>query len=305
MQTFLIVDGNGLIHRAYHALPEFTTKDGKHTNAVYGFASIMHKTIAELAPAFIAVCFDTKAPTFRDKLYKEYRIQRPEIKEELKSQFPYVKEFLTASGIFNIEKDGLEADDLIGIIATISAKKNLKTIILSGDKDMMQLINETVYVLTPQLGFGKAKLYTSEEVKKTFGVSPEQIADYKALAGDSSDNYKGVTGIGPKGAVMLLNRFKTLEGIYAHIHEIESERMKKSLETFKKNALISKELATILTKDHVGFSIDDAKFEGYNEQLHQFFEKFEFASLESRFFPKQKKTVPAVKKIEDSQDSLF
>jgi len=305
MDTFLIIDGNGLIHRAFHALPEFTTKAGLHTNAVFGFASILHKTITEFAPKYVAVCFDTKAPTFRDELYIKYRTQRPQIREELKSQFPYVKEFLDASGIYKIEKDGLEADDLIGIIATKCSLEKIKTIILSGDKDMMQLIDDHVFVLTPQIGFGKGKLYTKEEVKKVFGINPKQIADYKAIAGDPSDNYKGVTGIGPKGAVALLNQFKTLENVYSHLDKIESQRIRNSLVVYKDNALLSKKLATIITENEVGFSIDDAAFTNYNETLHDFFEKYEFRSLESRFFPKAKRPVEKVEIKKESQDSLF
>ncbi|OGK20694.1 hypothetical protein A3C23_05885 [Candidatus Roizmanbacteria bacterium RIFCSPHIGHO2_02_FULL_37_13b] len=286
MSTYLLIDGNALIHRAFHAIPEFKTSNGIPTNAVFGFASMIHKAIYDLRPTHVIVCFDSKGPTFRDKLFSEYRTQRPEIKQELKDQFPLIKEFMLASGIKYIEKTGLEADDLIGILATRIENRDQKCLILSGDKDLMQLVSNKTNMMTPQIGFNKSKLYDASEVRKKMGVKPEQIPLLKALAGDQADNYKGVTGIGPKTAVNLILEFDTLENIYKQINKIKSQKIKQALIDCKDNAFLSERLATIITSNGIKFNLDTAKFAGYNEKLKDFFKNLEIRSLETRFFPK-------------------
>ncbi|OGK56757.1 hypothetical protein A3J15_02355 [Candidatus Roizmanbacteria bacterium RIFCSPLOWO2_02_FULL_38_10] len=284
MNTFLLIDGNALIHRAFHALPAFKTSTGIQTNAAYGFATMIHKAITDLKPTHVIVCFDSKEPTFRDKLFKQYRTQRPEVKPELIDQFPLVKEFLVSAGIKMIEKPGLEADDLIGILATRIEKTGQKNLILSGDKDLMQLVTKKTNMMTPQLGFGKAQLFDEQTVKKKLGVDPSQVPLFKALAGDPSDNYKGVTGIGPKTAVLLIQEFKTLDNIYKQIDLIKSPKLKQALIDYKDNAYLSQKLATILRTDGVTFDLDTASFTGYNEVLRNYFMKLEMPSLVNRFF---------------------
>lgn len=211
MNRLLIVDGNALLHRAYHALPDFKSLEGKPTNAIYGFASVIHKVRQDILPTHVVVCFDTAAPTFRDELFADYRSHRPETDKELIHQFPMARDFLKAAGITYFEQDGFEADDIIATITKKARQHNLQVVILTGDKDIFQLVGPGVSVLTPAIGFAKGKLFDREEVIEKFGVPPEKIADFKALVGDPSDNYKGVKGIGPKSAVNLIETFGTIE----------------------------------------------------------------------------------------------
>lgn len=300
--TLLLIDGNGLLHRSFHALPAFTMKNGQPTNAIYGFATMLYRATSDFRPTHIAVCFDTPVPTFRKKIFKEYQIHRPKMKDELKSQIPYVKEFLETAHISYFEKEGYEADDVIGtIVKKVNGK--MRTLILTADRDMMQLVNESTYVITPQKGLSEIGVYTIEKTIQKFLVAPSQIPDLKSLTGDPSDNYKGADGIGPKTAAQLLIRFKTLKGIYDHIDDIASERIKKSLIQHKDHALLSQRLATIINDVLVDFHIEKCYFEGYNETLKTFFLTMEFHTLIKRFFPTVKKKKE--KKDDKKQLGLF
>jgi DNA polymerase-1 len=297
--TLLIIDGNGLMHRAFHALPDFKAKDGMPTNAVYGFASVLHKVKHEVSPTHIVVCFDTPAPTFRDELFAQYRTQRPEIDPTLVQQFPMVEEFLQAAGIPFYLKDGVEADDLIAVAVKAGLNHNMHVIILTGDKDIFQLVSNDVTVLTPAIGFSKGKLYTPDEVHEKFGIPPEKIPDYKALVGDPSDNYKGVKGIGPKAAVKLLNQFGSIESIYERLNEVVPERTRALLIQEKEHALLSKKLAILLSEvDDVHVDIDAAAFSHYNESLRDFCDAYQFRSLERRFFEDSVEKKPSPEKHE-------
>jgi len=305
MKTLLIIDGHALIHRAYHALPDFMSKDKTPTNALYGFASVLHKVISDIKPLYVVVCFDTPAPTFRDKLFEKYRAQRPETDEELKIQFPLVRDFLNAAGIDHVEKEGFEADDIIAAITHKAHKKNIRTIMLTGDKDIFQLINESVFILTPQVGQAKnGKLYDRNAVIQKFGIPPERIADYKALVGDPSDNYKGVTGIGPKSAVQLLKTFDTVENLYKHIDEVENETIKQKLIQGEQDAILAKKLAVLEFDVGINFDIDRMEFNNYNEELKSFFDTYSFKSLKGRFF-KDESEVKKEKRKSKDQLALF
>lgn len=285
MKQLLIIDGNALLHRAYHALPDFKSKEGVPTNAVYGFATMLHRVIQDFHPSHVAVCFDTKEPTFRDEMYEEYRAHRPEPDKELVNQFPIARDFLTSAGIKYYEKDGFEADDVIATLTSSVRSDDFSVVILTGDKDIFQLVDEKVSVLTPGIGYSKSTLYDREGVIKKFGLPPEKIADYKALVGDPSDNYKGVRGIGPKTAVQLIKTYGSIDEMYKHIDEIESEKIKTLLKNEKKNATISKKLA-VLKEDVKGlnFSVEETSFSDYNEKLKDFFTEYQFSSLKKRFF---------------------
>src|SRR3972149_8344265 len=175
MDTLLLIDGNAIMHRAFHALPPFKTSTGIPTNVIYGFFSMLHKSVTDFNPNFIVVCFDTPKPTFRNKLFKEYQAQRPKISADFITQIPLVKEALGKAGITHLEKDGFEADDLIGTIAQKFKDNGIKVLILSGDRDIQQLVDKNIFVITPKLGLSNIKMYDTAEVLKTFGLNPEKI----------------------------------------------------------------------------------------------------------------------------------
>jgi len=285
-EKLLIIDGNALIHRAYHALPDFKSHNGIPTNAVYGFASVLHKVQSDLQPSHILVCFDTPEPTFRDALFDKYRTQRPETHEDLIKQFPIVDAFLESAGIPYFKKPGYEADDLIAVATKSAREHGMHVVILTGDKDIFQLVTEHVYVLTPAIGFSQGKLYDPQAVTDKLGIPPELIPDYKALAGDPSDNYKGVKGVGPKSAVTLLKQFGSIEDIYEHLDQVENSRVQGLLRAEKEHALLSKKLAMLVdTIDDYSIDIDSTEFSHYNESLRDFFDVYQFRTLERRFFP--------------------
>jgi DNA polymerase-1 len=294
MNTLLLIDGNAIMHRAYHALPPFKTKSGIPTNAIYGFLSILNKAIGDFQPHYIVVSFDTPVPTFRKKLFKEYQSHRPKMENELSAQFPIIKEALDAAQITHLEKEGYEADDVIGTISRTFHTNGDRVLILSGDKDILQLANEKVFVVTPQLGFGKQVIYSPDEVKKRFGIEPKQIPDFKALMGDPSDNYKGAKGIGPKTASKLLQEYGSLENIFKKLKTIDG-KIQKILEDHKEQIYMSKQLATILTDVELNVNIQKTAFHGFDEHLKEFLKRYEMYSLINRIFKERVKVSPSVK----------
>jgi len=296
MKTLLLIDGNAIMHRAYHALPPFKTSAGVPTNIIYGFLSMLHRVTIDFKPDNVITCFDTPAPTFRNKLYKEYQSQRPKIDDDFITQIPLVKEALDAGGIYHIEKDGFEADDLLGTISKIFANNNMRVLILSGDKDIMQMVNENIFLAAPQLGLSNIKIYDKSEVEQKLGVSPDQITDYKALAGDPSDHYPGARGIGPKTASNLLLQFGTVENLLNNIDKIKSEKVKEIVNGNKENILLSKKLATIKTDVEVDIDLKKSEFNGFNKNLKEFLYKYQINSLIKRLF--NERTIE-IKKVPD------
>lgn len=303
--TLLLIDGNALMHRAYHALPPFETKDGTPTNAVYGFLSMLHKSLVDFTPTHLAVCFDTPTPTFRKKMFEKYQAHRPKLDDKLKLQMPLIREALDAGGIIHLEKPGFEADDLIGTI-THKLKKNTRILIFTGDKDILQLVSDRVFVIAPLIGLANVKLYNREEVKKRFSLEPTQIPDLKGLMGDSSDNYAGAKGIGPKTAVQLLCQFHNVENLLKNIKEVNNERIRKIIVDNKKNILLSKELARIHTDVDIAFEFEKTLFHHFNPELRNYLDKLEIHSLIKRLF-KEKKEKPVRKnaEVDKSQIKLF
>jgi DNA polymerase-1 len=245
MKKLILIDGNALIHRSFHALPPLTTRKGELVNAVYGFCSILLKVINELKPDYIAAAFDLAAPTFRHIEYKEYKAKRPKAPDELYEQIPRAKEILQGFGIPVLEKQGFEADDIIGTVAKKMGKKDLETLVITGDLDTLQLINDKLKIYTLKRGLTDTIIYTKKEVRERYGLKPEQMIDYKGLRGDPSDNIPGVRGIGEKGACVLLKEFGTLENVYKNIDKIKSKSIVEKLKLNKKMAFFSKKLATI------------------------------------------------------------
>ena len=244
-KRLIIIDSNSIIHRAFHALPPLTTQKGELVNAVYGFLLVFFKAIREFQPDFVAAAFDFPAPTFRHKKYKEYKAKRPPAPKELYQQIPKIKELLGVFGVPIFEKEGFEADDIIGTISRLAPKKQvlpeIETIILSGDLDALQLIDAWTKVYALRKGVKNVILYDEKLVKEKFqGLIPEQILDFKALRGDPSDNIPGVTGIGEKTAIELLLKFGSLDNLYKELEE-NSEKTKTLKPKLKETLLKYKE----------------------------------------------------------------
>lgn len=294
MSKLVLIDGNAILHRAYHALPPLTTKRGEPINAVYGFISMLLRVIQDLKPTHIAVAFDRKEPTFRHEAFVEYQAQRPAMESDLSSQFEKAKDTISAFGIPIYEKAGYEADDVIGTLA-LQATEKLKdrkterqkskvddVVIVTGDKDQLQLVTERIKVYMPISGLSSAKLMGEEEVLEKMGVKPSLIDDYKALVGDPSDNYPGVPGIGPKTAINLLKRYGTLDNIYKHLKSIPEVTAQK-LKDGKESSKISKKLATIVKNVPIKINIEDcAKWDIDSQAVLDLFYEFGFKTLTER-----------------------
>lgn len=263
-KKLILIDGNAVLHRAYHALPPLTTKSGEPINAVYGLVSMLLKVVRDLEPTHIAVAFDRKEPTFRKVEFANYQSHRPETHEDLSSQFAKARDTLEAFGIQVYEKAGFEADDVIGTLATIACEMSKidEVIIITGDRDILQLVNDKkkIRVYMPVSGLSKMKMYEEKDVIERMGVFANKIIDFKALVGDQSDNYPGVAGIGPKTAIALLDEYGDLDSIYKNINEIK-EAVKKKLEAGRDSAYLSRHLATIV-KD-VELEIDFEKLRAW------------------------------------------
>lgn len=308
MGNLLLIDGNAIMHRAFHALPPFKTKNGFPTNAIFGFFSTLNKVIDNFKPQYLVVCFDSPVPTFRKKIFEKYQAQRPKMENDLAIQFPLVKQALDLTGITHLEKPGYEADDLIGTISHQWKRKEDQVLILSGDQDILQLVDENIFVITPQIGYKESKIYDSEAVKKKFNIMPKQIPDFKALVGDPSDNYPGAKGIGPKTAAKLLNQFKSLKNIFKNLDKIE-KKTGEILTQYKENIFLSYQLAQIITNVPLDFKIETAKFNGFNQSLKEFLLNYEIKSLTERIFKNNlsslKKNTADDKELNENQIKLF
>jgi len=289
MNKLVLIDGNAIMHRAYHALPHLTTKDGEPINAVYGLVSMLTKIIQTLKPTHIAVCFDRSEPTFRKLKFKNYQAQRPETEKELSGQFEKAREVLSAMNIPSFDKVGFEADDLIGTIA----KKSVRTgsaiffdevVIVTGDRDILQLVddNKKIRLYMPVKSLLNARLYKEEDVVERMGVAASKIIDYKALVGDPSDNYPGVAGIGPKTAINLLDEYGNFENIYKCLDKI-SDSIRTKLINGKENGQVSQMLAKIIT--NVPIDLDFRKMENWDlgsEKVVKLFGNYGFRTLLGR-----------------------
>jgi len=284
MQTLLIIDGNAIMHRAYHALPPFKSSDGTPTNVVYGYLSMLNKVIVDFKPDYLISCFDTPEKTFRNELFKEYQSQRPKIDDDFIVQIPLVKQAVDVAGVVRMEKPRYEADDLIGTITRIFETNKFRVIILTGDKDIFQLITDNVFVASPQLGLANIKIFDKSEVEKKLDITPNQIIEYKALVGDPSDNYPGASGIGPKTACKLIHQFGTVENIYKNIDKVESEKVKEILKKERESVLLSEKLATIMTDIEIDLDIEKLKFKGFDKKLIDFLTQYQMSTLTKRIF---------------------
>lgn len=286
-EKLIIIDGNALIHRSFHALPQtMATKKGELTNAVYGYTTVLLKALREFKPAYIALTLDKKGPTFRHKEYKEYKATRVKAPQELYDQFDRVRQITESFGIPIFEKDGFEADDLIGTIAR-TVDGGVDKIIVTGDLDTLQLVNDHTKVYTMSHGLSDSIIYDREQVKRRFaGLAPEQMIDYKALRGDPSDNIPGVRGVGEKTAIELLTNFKTLANLYKHLDSPKiKERIRELLRKYKKEAELSRRLATIRSDAKIKFDLNKARFGKFDQaKLAKLFNELEFKSLLPRVY---------------------
>ncbi|MBO7508174.1 MAG: DNA polymerase I, partial [Clostridia bacterium] len=215
-EKLVLIDGNSLINRAFYALPLLKNSDGEYSNAVYGFCNILIKLIESQKPKYFAVAFDMGHQTFRHQIYDGYKAGRKKMPEELAAQIPVLKSVLSAMNIKYLEEKDIEADDIIG---TLAKKINIPTIIVSGDRDLFQLVDDTTSIWFTKKGISDAVVITPQNIKEVYGVEANQVADLKGIMGDASDNIKGVAGIGEVGAKKLINQYGSVEGIYEHIDE--------------------------------------------------------------------------------------
>ena len=279
MEKLLIIDGNSIANRAFYALPLLSNSKGEFSNAVYGFVNILTKTILDLNPTHIAIAFDYGKKTFRNEIYSEYKATRKGMPNELAVQMPILKKLLKTMGISYFEKQNIEADDIIG---TLCKTPNCQKILLSGDRDLFQLLNNETIMWFPKKGVTEIEIITENNLKDKMGINPNQVVDYKALRGDSSDNIPGVAGVGEKTAISLIETYSTLENIYENIENI-SGKLKEKLENGKKLAFVSKQLATIKQDVELEYSLSDLTFEfPYSKETFNFFKEYEFNSLIKR-----------------------
>lgn len=281
----VIIDGNAIMHRAYHAIPPLTNGSGEQTNAVYGLVSMLLKIIEDLKPTHIAVCFDRPEPTFRKKEYAAYQSKRPEMEQELSGQFDKAKDVLTSMNIRIFEKAGFEADDIIGtLIKKGKAKKMEEMVVVTGDKDILQLVEDKsrVRVYMPVKGLSQAILMSEAEVQEKLSISPDKIIDYKALVGDSSDNYPGIKGIGPVTAVKLLREYGSFPGVYSNLDKIEG-KTKELLIKYKSDGEMSYKLARIIDNVEVAIDLDElSRWDLLNPKIEETFDRLSFRSLKTR-----------------------
>jgi len=277
----LLFDGNALVHRAYHAIPPLTvSKTGELVNAVYGFASILLKVLAELQPDYWIVAFDYPAPTFRHKIFEGYKAHRPKTPEELKKQFVRVHHLVEVLNIPVFEVEGYEADDILGTLSGKATSIEVDSVIVTGDNDMLQLLSTEIKAFMPRRSFNDSFLYDVEAVKAKYGVSPERIVDYKALVGDTSDNIAGVPGIGSKTATKLIQSFGDLEEIYDHIAEVTPIKLQTTLLQNKPQAFQSKELATIYREVPVELNLEDCQVKNFDrKKVIELFQELGFSKL--------------------------
>ena len=292
MSRLVLIDGNSILNRAFYGImgsKMLTTPDGKYTNAVYGFFAILFKVMDDINSDYIAVAFDLKAPTERHKLYEGYKATRKGMPNELAEQMPIVKEILELMHITVIEKEGYEADDVLGTLAKLGEKEGLEVTIVSGDRDTFQLTSKNIFVRIPHTKVGKTEVDTfgENEIKEKYGVTPEELIEVKGLMGDTSDNIPGVPGVGEKTALDLVKKYKSIDNLYKAIEEKTDtlkEKLKEKLVANKDLALLSRKLGTININVPLEEKIEDLKVQEWdNEKLFEKFKELNFNRFIDRF----------------------
>ena len=286
MSKIVLIDGHSILNRAFYGLPDLTNAEGLHTNAVYGFLNIMFKILEEEKPEYLTVAFDVHAPTFRHEMYSEYKGTRKPMAEALREQVPIMKEVLHAMGVRTIEQAGLEADDLLGTLSRRCEAKGMEVVILSGDRDLLQLATDHVEIRIPKTKRTGTEIedYYAADVKERYLVTPQEFIDVKALMGDASDNIPGVPNIGEKTATRIIADYGSIEHAYEHASELKPPRAAKNLVEYWEQAKMSKVLATINVEADFPYDLDEAKLGNlYTQEAYAYFQRLQFKNLLSRF----------------------
>lgn len=306
-KTIFLLDAYALAYRSYYAFiknPRINSK-GENTSAVFGFTNTLLEIISKQSPDALGVVFDPHGPTFRHKIYPEYKANREAMPEDMRKSIPYIKQIIEAMNIPVVEVSGFEADDVIGTLANRFAEKDFQVFMMTPDKDYAQLVKENIFVYKPSRSGNQPEIWDKQKVLEKFKVTPNKIIDLLGLMGDSSDNIPGCPGVGPKGAELLINKFKNIDGIYENIEQLKGKQ-KENLIEFKKQVLLSKELATIDTNVPFELNVSNFELKKPNEQkLNDLFEQLEFKNLINRVLKRTEKTKPLAKKTLPIQGSLF
>ena len=311
MDRFVLIDGNSIMNRAFYGImgsKMLKTKDGKYTNAVYGFLAILFKVMDDIKPQYMAVAFDLKAPTARHKLYEGYKANRKGMPEELAEQMPMIKEILKAMNIDIVEKEGYEADDVLGTLSRYGEKNGLEVTILSGDRDTFQLATDNITIRIPRTKAGKTEtdLFDRAKIKETYGLEPKQLIDVKGLQGDTSDNIPGVPGVGEKTALSLIQKFGSIENLYEKVEKQEAGlrgKQKENIENNKDLAFLSKTLGTINLEVPIEDTLENFKVEEWNkEEVSKIFKELNFNRYIDRFNLRDENVVEHQEKIEDIEN---
>ncbi len=285
-KKLVLIDGHSILNRAFYGVPDLTNAQGLHTNAVYGFLNIMFKILEEEKPDYLAVAFDVHAPTFRHKMYEAYKGTRKPMPEELRQQVPVMKDVLRAMNVVIVEREGLEADDILGTLAKKAQARGMEVSLVSGDRDLLQISDQHIKIRIPKTKMGRTEVedYYPRDVEAAYQVTPLQFIDLKALMGDTSDNIPGVPKVGQKTATELMVQYGSLENIYAHVEEISKKSIRESLIANRELADLSRTLAAIRTDSEVELDYEAARAEDfYTQEAYELFKQLEFKNMLSRF----------------------
>ncbi len=292
MDKLVLIDGNSIMNRAFYGImgnKSLTTKDGKYTNAIYGFLAILFKLLEDEKPQYMAVSFDLKAPTERHKLYEGYKANRKGMPNELAEQMPIIKEVLKAMNIDIVEKEGYEGDDIIGTLSRYGEEKKLNVIILSGDRDTFQLATDNVEIHIPRTKSGKTEteIFDRNKVKEVYGIEPKQLIEVKGLQGDTSDNIPGIPGIGEKTALSLIQKYESIDNLYKMLEANKTDlkgKQKEKIENNKDLAYLSRTLGKINTKVPLEDTLEELKIEEWDKQkVLEIFKRLNFKRYIERF----------------------
>ncbi|HHU62891.1 MAG TPA: DNA polymerase I [Clostridiales bacterium] len=282
-QKMLLLDGNSLINRAFYALPMLSNSKGLHTNGIYGFMNMLLRVMEEQKPSHVLVAFDKKAPTFRHKEFEMYKAHRKKMPDELAQQLPVLKDILSAMGIAILESEGYEADDIIGTISEACQKENMPVVIISGDRDVLQLVSDDVTVFLTRKGISDVEEINKQCFEEMYQIDPQQLIDVKSLMGDKSDNIPGVPGIGEKTALKLVRKYGSIEGVLENIDDIKGDKLRNNLETYKDQVVINKKLAAIYKEVPMDRGLDGYRLGDMDTvALTQLFRDLEFKTLMAR-----------------------